>query len=94
MLLTTEKSLLNFGSAFRDMSAAAEEMFPGAKRWHLVAATPVAASIEAGRAFMREVQPPVDVYQRAADGDYTHALTINDNPGRTGPATNPTGGRA
>ena len=43
---------------------------------------------------MREVQPPVDVYQRTADGDYRLALTINDNPGRTQTATNHTGGRA
>lgn len=93
MLLTTEKSLKNFATAFRDMAAAAEQMFPGTKRWHLVAATPVSASIEAGRAFMREVQPPVDVYQRTADGDYTFALTINDNSGGTPTATDRNGGR-
>jgi hypothetical protein len=42
---------------------------------------------------MREAQPPVDVYQRTADGAYTFALTVNDNPGRAGAATDHTGGR-
>lgn len=93
MLLTTEKSLKNFAAAFRDMLAAAETTFPAATRWHLVAATPVSASIETGRAFMRDAQPPVDVYQRTGDGGYTFALTINDNSGRTPTATDHTGGR-
>lgn len=92
-LLATEKALSNYGFAFRDMTAAAEQMFPGAQRWHLVAATPVSASIETGRAFMREVQPPIDVYQRTADGDYRFALTINDNHSRTTPASDRSGGR-
>lgn len=93
MLITTEKSLRNFATAFRDMAAAAEQMFPGAKRWHLVAATPVSTTIEAGRAFMSEVQPPVDVYQRTADGDYGFALTINENSDRTQTATDHNGGQ-
>ena len=92
-LLTNEKSLRNFATVFRDMIAAAEQMCPHASRWHLVAATPVSASIEAGRAFMRESQPPVDVYQRTPDGAYTFALTVNDNPGRAGAGTDHTGGR-
>jgi len=92
-LLRDEKSLHNFAASFRDMLAAAEKTFPGATRWHLVAATPVAAAIEAGRAFMRDAQPPVDVYQRTGDGSYDPVLTINDSSGRPGAAAAQPGGR-
>lgn len=90
-LMTAEKSLKNFGVAFRNMLAAAEESVPSAPRWHLIAAAPVAAAIEAGRAFMRETQPPVDVYQFTSAGAYEAVLTVNDNRGRTAALT--TGGR-
>jgi len=92
-LMTTEKSLKNFGIAFRDMLAAAEMSFPGARRWHLIAATPLAASVEAGRAFMREVHPPVDVYQRTAAGTYQAVVTVNENPDQATTATNTPGGQ-
>lgn len=77
-LLGNEESLRNFKLAFRGMLAAVEKAFPNAERWHLIAAAPVTACIEAGRSFMREVQPPVDVYQRTTDGTYTAVLTVND----------------
>ena len=93
ILLTTEKSLKNFGSAFRDMVAAAEGMYPGAECWHLVAATPLSASIEAGRAFMREVQPPVGVYQRTPDGVYSSRSPSTTTPAGTRTATDRNGGR-
>lgn len=77
-LFSHEKSLANFGAAFRDMLAAAEQAHPTATRWHLVGAAPVAASIEAGRAFMREVQPPVEVYERTPQQTYERVLTVNE----------------
>lgn len=92
-LFSHEKSLANFGAAFRDMLAAAEKAHPTATRWHLVAAAPVAASIEAGRAFMRKVQPPVEVYERTPSQNYERALTVNDI-GRDSSATEHTESRS
>jgi 5-methylcytosine-specific restriction endonuclease McrA len=77
MLLGNEKTLSNYGSAFRDMLAEAERLYPRAERWHLVAAVPTTVAVESGRAFMREVQPPVHLYQRTAEQVYVDVLTVN-----------------
>lgn len=75
-LMVHEKSLDNFKTAFRDMLGEAETLSPGARRWHLVGAVPTTAAIETGRAFMRDSQPPVDVYQ-LTDDSYEAVLTVN-----------------
>lgn len=91
-LLEHEDSVPAFGKAFRGMLADAEKSHPHAKRWHLVGAMPVVAAVEAGRAFMRDAQPPVDVYQRTDPGTYEPVLTINDF-GRDTSAAHLTGSR-
>lgn len=78
MLLEHEDSVPAFAKAFRRMLADAEQAHPRARRWHLVGAMPVAAAVEAGRAFMRDAQPPVEVYQRTDPGTYEPVLTVND----------------
>jgi hypothetical protein len=92
-VLSHEQSLREFAVAFRAMLAAAEDAYPGATAWHLVLAAPVTACVEAGRAFMREVQPPVAVYQRTPDGVYEPVLHINDT-GRSAAAAALAGGRS
>lgn len=87
-LLEHEDTFTAFGKSFRDMLGAAEQAYPGAGRWHLIGALPVAAAVEAGRAFMRETQPPVAVYQRTVDGVYEAVLTINQH-GRETSANDP-----
>lgn len=76
-LISHEQSLLNFGDQWRAALAAAEARFPAAKRWHLVASAPVTVALEAGRAVMRDVHPPVSVYERTAES-YEAVLVIND----------------
>ncbi|TDD68065.1 SAVED domain-containing protein [Jiangella aurantiaca] len=75
-LLSHEQSLVNFGEQWRTALATAEARFPNARRWHLVASAPVSASIEMGRAFVRDIHPPVTVYERT-DEAYEAVLVVN-----------------
>jgi hypothetical protein len=76
-LLAHEQSLVNFGEQWRVALATAEARFPNARRWHLVASAPVTASIESGRAFVRDIHPPVAVYERT-DHAYEAVLRVNE----------------
>ncbi|WP_051549448.1 SAVED domain-containing protein [Nocardioides sp. URHA0032] len=75
-LIANEASLKNFADAWRTMLAIAEQTAPQAKRWHLVAATPVSLSVAMGQSFMRVAQPPVTVYERG-ETEYFTALEVN-----------------
>lgn len=75
-LLAHEQSLLNFGEQWRVALATAEAQFPNAKHWHTVASAPVTASIEAGRALVRDIHPCVTVYERTF-GVYEAVLVVN-----------------
>lgn len=75
-LVTSEKTLNAFAIAWRQMLGQVEAAYPLAKRWHLVAAAPVSVSVEAGRAFMRQAQPRVTVYQRTGE-TYEAVLEVN-----------------
>lgn len=75
-LLAHEQSLTNFGEQWRIALATAEARFPNAKRWHLIASAPVTASIEAGRALVRDIHPGVTVYERTGDA-YEAVLVVN-----------------
>lgn len=75
-LLSHEQTLVNFGEQWRAALATAEARFANAKRWHLVASAPVSASIEAGRALVRHIHPPVTVYERTGDA-YEAVLVVN-----------------
>ncbi|WP_017197439.1 SAVED domain-containing protein [Arthrobacter sp. M2012083] len=74
-LLSHEQSLANFADRWRAALAMAESRFPSAKRWHLIASAPVTASIEAGRALVRDIHPPVTVYERT-DVAYEAVLEV------------------
>ncbi|PUA78931.1 SAVED domain-containing protein [Nocardioides currus] len=76
-LLAHEQSLINFGEQWRVALATAEARFPNANRWHLIASAPVTASIESGRAFVRNIHPPVTVYERSEHA-YEAVLRVNE----------------
>ncbi len=76
-LLSHQQSLANFADRWRAALATAEGRFPQAKRWHLIASAPVTASVEAGRALVRKVHPPVTLYERT-DVAYEAVLVVND----------------
>lgn len=76
VLMSHEQSLTNFARHWRGALAAAEAEYQGARRWHLVVSGPVTVAVEAGRAVMRDVHPPVTVYELGS-GSYEAALTIN-----------------
>jgi 5-methylcytosine-specific restriction endonuclease McrA len=78
-LMAHEQSLANFAVRWRAALATAESQYPNAKRWHLVASVPITVAIEAGRALMRDVQPPVTVYERKA-ASYQGVLVVNERP--------------
>lgn len=79
-LITHEQSLATFALRWREALARAESLYPNARRWHLVASAPVSIAVEAGRAFMRDANPPVAVYQRE-NSCYTSTLVINTPSG-------------
>lgn len=76
-LLSHEQSLANFADRWRAALAMAEARFPSAKRWHLIASAPVTASIEAGRALVRDIHPPVTLYERT-DVAYEAVVVVNE----------------
>ncbi|OSC20873.1 hypothetical protein B8W69_28740 [Mycobacterium vulneris] len=71
-----EQSLARFATRWREALAAAESLFPSARRWHLVASAPVSFAVEAGRALMRDAHPEIEVYERE-NACYTGVLVIN-----------------
>lgn len=76
ILISHEQSLTNFAKQWREALAMAEARFPKARRWHLIASAPVTAAIEAGRAIVRDIHPPVTIYERT-NIDYEAVITIN-----------------
>ncbi|WP_199564976.1 SAVED domain-containing protein [Spongiactinospora rosea] len=75
-LMSHEQSLANFAAEWRAALAMAESRYPAARRWHFIVSAPVTVAIEAGRAVMRDSQPPITVYERGSDS-YEGVLTIN-----------------
>nr|WP_198151786.1 SAVED domain-containing protein [Kibdelosporangium sp. MJ126-NF4] len=76
VLITGEQSLTNFASTWRTLLAEVESAYPRATRSHVVASVPVSVAVELGRAFMRDAQPPVTVYERTNAG-YLAVLDVN-----------------
>lgn len=77
ILISHERTLVNFAERWRDALAMAEARFPSAQRWHLIASAPVTASIEAGRAIVRDVHPPVTLYERT-NVAYEAVIAVNN----------------
>ena len=75
-LVSHEETLVRFAVQWRAATSAAEARYPNAGRWHLVASSPVSVSIAMGRSLMRDVQPPVTVYQRGLE-TYEPVLIVN-----------------
>jgi hypothetical protein len=76
-ILRSRTTLRNFASTYREFLAAVETAHPDATAINLVAAVPVTAAIELGRARMRNVHPPLRVYERAEAG---YALAVEVGP--------------
>jgi hypothetical protein len=76
-VISHRQTLKNFYERWSDLLTQTEAAHPAATRWHLFAATPITAAVEAGRALMRGAQPPVEVYHRDND-HYDRVLTVNE----------------
>ncbi len=66
-----------FAREWRSAMARLESLFPSAKRIHLVAAVPSVVAIEVGRAYMRDSQPELIIYQRTSLEEYVEAVRLN-----------------
>ncbi|MGW3896634.1 SAVED domain-containing protein [Micromonospora profundi] len=75
-LFSHSDTLRNFADRWRTQLAEVEKTCPAATRWHLVAAAPLTAAIEMGRALMRGAQPPTEVYERQ-NGTYVPVVRVN-----------------
>ncbi len=75
-LFSHPQTLQNFAGHWRTLLAEVERSCPGATTWHLIAAAPITAAIEMGRALMRGAQPPAEVYERQHD-TYTPVVLVN-----------------
>ncbi len=64
-----------FGSRWRSLMAAIELAYPAAERVHVVAAIPATLAVEIGRAYMKDSQPDLIIYQRRDDSYYS-AVTL------------------
>jgi hypothetical protein len=75
-LLQSPSALRRFAQAWREALQQVEELYPHVQRVHLLAATPVAASIELGRHLMHDAHPRLVVYQLDNAQRYVRALTV------------------
>lgn len=75
-VIESREALESFGRVWRRAMATIEERFPSAKRVHLVAAVPAVAAVEIGRAYMRDSQPELVVYQRSNLDEYVEAVRL------------------
>ncbi|GAA2230765.1 SAVED domain-containing protein [Herbiconiux moechotypicola] len=74
--IQTKSDLTAFASAWRRTLAKVESDYPACERIHLLAAVPVVAAVACGQHHMRDAQPALVVYQRAAE-EYVEALTVS-----------------
>lgn len=74
--LATSAALTKFTRAWRDVLAHLEAHHPGLPSIDVFPAVPVTAAVAIGRAPMRDVHPPLRVYDRNPDGGYTFALEV------------------
>ncbi|SDT80366.1 SAVED domain-containing protein [Actinoplanes derwentensis] len=75
-MLATSAALTNFTRGWRDLLAHLEAHHPGLPSIDVFPAVPVTAAVAIGRAPMRDVHPPLRVYDRNPDGGYTFALKV------------------
>ncbi|WP_165767056.1 SAVED domain-containing protein [Plantibacter elymi (nom. nud.)] len=75
-LIRTSSALRRFADAWRQTLQRVEANFPKVERLHLVAASPIAASIELGRHHMHDAHPQLLVYQLDERRQYAPVLTV------------------
>ncbi|MEO8528138.1 MAG: SAVED domain-containing protein [Pseudolysinimonas sp.] len=74
--ISSRESLAAFGASWRGLMARVESEFHDVQTIHVIAAIPATAAIELGRAYMKDAQPEMVIYQREADG-YVAAVTLH-----------------
>lgn len=77
-LICSEKALDSFSSAWSQLLAKIESVWPAANRLHLLAAVPASAAVRMGQHRMRNVHPSLIVYQRTNTGTYVPTPEIRD----------------
>ena len=75
-VLTTADALDHFTRSWRALLAQTERTHPGLSSLNVFPAVPVTAAVALGRAPMRDVHPPLRIYDRTADGRYEFALEV------------------
>lgn len=76
-VLRARRSLDNFARTYHDCLGAIEAVRPKPAAIDLLPAVPAAAAVALGRGLMRNAQPSVRVYDRAAGAPFEFALEIN-----------------
>ena len=76
-LIRSRADLHEFVAVWREALQTIEERLPRVRRLHLLAATPVSASIELGRHRMRHAHPEFVVYQLVDGRTYEAAIAIS-----------------
>lgn len=66
-----------FGESWRSALGLIEEIYPNARRIHLIAAVPTTAAITMGRHHMRDAQPDMVLYQRNNDSSYERVMEVS-----------------
>lgn len=72
----SREAIEGFSREWRSAMARIEGLFPAARRLHLIAAVPSVVAIEVGRAYMRDSQPEMVVYQRNSLDEYVEAVHL------------------
>ena len=76
-VVESREAIEEFAREWRSSMSRIEALFPSARRIHLVAAVPSVVAIEIGRAYMRDSQPELIVYQRTNIEEYVEAIRLS-----------------
>lgn len=76
-VLDSRIALDAFGESWRSALGLIEEIYPNARRIHLIAAVPTTAAITMGRHHMRDAQPDMVLYQRNNDNSYDQVMEVS-----------------
>lgn len=75
-VMTARGSLDAFADEYHRFLAQVEQNHPRCREIELFAAAPTSAAVQLGRGIMRDAQPALVVYDRAADGTFQQALIL------------------
>jgi hypothetical protein len=75
-LIRVPETLAAFSATYRAFLAHIENEHPNAAVLHVLGALPLTAAIELGRRRTRDVHPPLRVWDRNREGEYTFAVEV------------------